>query len=442
MKYLIVFLLSLAQAQAAFPELFGPSAASIAVGSQAVKNSASNNYTAPALLGYSDKTQFSFDVFYVDTDFKSIDNVVIKNESTTVNTFERGNIEVNATPTSMMALHFSTPLFTPEGPKFNFSLIAPFDRLMEADTGDPYRPRYVMYANRFIRPMLILSGAQNFGEWSFSAGAQTGFQSNGETYIVTRDQSEDEPSMGKLNFNAKPSIAAIASVSKKTGDDVTFLTFQQEMKSRLINRATGETDIGGNGSFQFDLDIASLIYYDPMTLRLGHQFHFSQSSMYLTIEYQQWENYEASTLKIKKRGGTMAGSDNFEKLKLKDIFIPRIGYEQKLYEQWSVKIGYFYRESPLDTRNLKNAGNSIDMDKHVASAGGAYHFKLYQKEVTFDFAYQLHLLRSLKIKKTPGLEGNQVPDSPAPEENVKIGSPGYEVGGRIHVLTAGLSWMY
>jgi long-subunit fatty acid transport protein len=439
MKYLIVFLLSITQAHAAFPELFGPSAASIAVGNQSVKNSASNNYAAPALLGFSQKTQFSFDVFYVDTNFKAINNVVTKNEATTVNTFERGDVNVNSTPTSMLAVHFSTPLFAPEGPKFNFSLIAPFDRLMEADTGDPYQPRYVMYANRFIRPVMIITGAQNFGDWSVAAGAQTGFQSNGETYFVTRAESEDEPSTGKLSFNAKPSIAAIVSVSKKTGDDVTFLTFQQEMKSHLKNRATGETAIGGNASFQFDLDVASLLYYDPMTLRLGHQFHFNQSSLYLSGEYQPWENYEASTLKIKKRGGNIAGSDNFEKLKLKDIFIPKIGYEHKLNEKWTAKVGYFYRESPIDTRNLKHSGNSIDVDKHVASVGSAYIFQIYQKNVTLDFAYQLHLLRSMRIKKTPGLEGNQTPDTTDPE---KIGSPGYEIGGNIHVLTAGLSWMY
>lgn len=439
MKYLIVFLLSIGQAYAAFSELFGPSAASIAVGNQPLKNSASNNYSSPALLGYAEKTQFSFDIFYVDTDFKSINNVVTKNETTTVNTFERGDVEVNSTPTTMVAVHLSTPLFAPTGPKFNFSLIAPVDRIMEADTGDPYQPSYVMYRNRFIRPAIIITGAQSFDDWSYAAGVHSGFQSNGETYFVTRSESEDEPSTGKVSFNAKPTVAAILSVSKKTGDDLTFFTFQQEMKSHLENRATGETAIGGNASFQFDLDVASLLYYDPMTLRLGHQFHFSQSSLYVSGEYQQWENYKASTLKIKKRGGNIAGSNNFEKLKLKDIFIPKIGYEHKVNEKWSVKAGYFYRESPLSTRNLKNAGNSIDVDKHVASVGAAHLFKIYEKDVTLDFAYQLHLLSSMRIKKTPGLEGNQTPDTTSAE---KIGSPGYEVGGRIHILTAGLSWMY
>ena len=214
MKLLLVILLSLSfSAQASLPELFGASAGSIAIGNQAQAESAANNFHAASLLGYSRQTQFSFDIFYINPNFKEINNVVVKNETNTVNTFERGDVEVNPTPTTMFAAHFSTPLFSPEGVKFNLSIFAPFDRLMEADTGDPYQPRYVMYENRFIRPVILFSGAQNFGDWSFSVGAQTGFQSNGETYFITRTTAGN-PSVAKMSFNAKPSIGATGSFLK------------------------------------------------------------------------------------------------------------------------------------------------------------------------------------------------------------------------------------
>jgi hypothetical protein len=435
MKLLLVILFSLCfEAQASLPELFGPSAGSIAIGNQAQNKSAANNYHAPALLGYSQSTEFSFDVFYVNANFKEINNVVIKNESNTVNTFEEGKVEVNPTPTSLLAAHFSTPLFSPTGMKLNFSFFAPFDRIMEADTGDPYQPRYVMYNNRFIRPLLIFTGSQSFGDWSYSAGVHTGFQTNGETYFITRTTTGN-PSVGKMSFNAKPSVGIVASISRKHENQTSYFTFQQEMKSKLENRATGETEIASNTSFQFDFDVAALLYYDPMTLRLGHQVEFENSTLFLSLEYQQWENFEAPTMKLKKLGGTINGTDDYEELKLKNIFIPKIGIVKNINEKWIGKLGYFYRQSPIYTNNLKNSGNTIDVDKHVGSLGLAHLFKFHEKILTLDMAYQAHILRTQKITKTPNRE-----DGDASEP--KIGSPGYEVGGMIHVLSLGLSWMY
>jgi hypothetical protein len=433
MKFLIVLLFSLS-ARASVPELFGSSAGSIAIGNQAEANSAANNFYAPALLGYSRKTMFSFNSFYINANFTPISDVIVKNESNTVGEYESGSVEVNPTPTTMFGAHLSVPLFADEGPKFNISIFAPFDRLMEADTGDPYRPRYVMYENRFIRPVLIFSGAQDFGNWSFSLGAQTGFQSNGETFFVTRTTTGN-PSVAKVSFNAKPSIGFVGSVAKKNGAHTTYLTVQQEMKSKLQNRATGETEIASNSSFQFDFDVASLLYYDPLTLRLGHQIEMTQTNWFFSLEYQDWFNYEASTMKIKKRGGGINGSTDYEKLSMRNIFIPKVGVEKKLADHWIGKMGYFYRPSPIYSNNLKNAGNTIDVDKHVGSLGLAHIFKVYQKDITLDLAYQLHLLRQMKINKTPGRE-----DGDPGEE--KIGSPGYRIGGMIHVLSLGLSWMY
>lgn len=435
MKLLLVFLLSFTTgADASVAELFGQSAGSIAIGNQAQRESAANNYQVAALQGYSKTTQFSFDVMTINTQFENIKNVVIKNETNTVSTTETGNADVNSTPTAMFGAHLSTPLFSPEGPKINFSVFAPFDRLLEADTGDPYRPTYVMYHNRFIRPVLLFSGSQSFGDWSFSAGAQTGFQSNGEAYFITRT-SPGNASLGKISFNAKPSLGAMASVSKKSENQVTYLSYQQEMKSKFKNRATGETEVAGTGVGQFDFDLTSLLYYDPMILRLGHQIHLATKSLFFTLEFQQWDHYQNSMLTIKKLGGTINGSENYENLKLKNIFIPKIGYEHKISDTWTGKLGYFYRQSPLDTHNLKNSGNSIDADKHVASIGAAHLFQFYQKIITVDFAYQGHLLKTSKIVKTPNQEDG---DATKP----KIGSPGYTVGGMIHVLSLGLNWKY
>ena len=106
MKLLLVTLLSLfIEAKASVPELFGPSAASMAIGSQAQKESAANNYHAAALLGFSKTTLFSFDVFYIDTQFSGIHNITIKNGTNTVNSLETGDVKVNHSPSKMLGAH-------------------------------------------------------------------------------------------------------------------------------------------------------------------------------------------------------------------------------------------------------------------------------------------------------------------------------------------------
>lgn len=433
MQLILLFLLSFS-AHASLPELFGSSAGSVAIGNQAEKESAANNYYAGAILGYSKSTQFSFNTFYIDTQFTPVKNVVTKNETNSVNQSESGKVEVNPTPTLMFGAHLSTPLFAAEGPKFNLSIFAPFDRLIEADTGDPYQPSYAMYSNRFIRPNLSFGVAQSFDRWGFSLGAITGLQSGGETYLVTRTTNRN-PSLGKVSYNAKPTVGATASVSYKTDKALHYFAFQQEMKSKMEMRGTGETEIASNASFPFDFKIRSLLFYDPMTFRLGTQYYQDSTNYFLSVEYQKWSSYESSQLKLKKQGGTINGSDNYERLKLRDIVIPKIGFDKRMSEIWSLKAGYFYRQTPLKTKALKHAGNTIDPDKHVTSIGTGYNFLAYGKTINLDVAYQAHFLRNQKITKTPNREDGD-------PSQAKIGGPGYRIGGMIHVLSAGISWMY
>lgn len=434
MKIFVLILLSLSlKSFASFPELFGTSAGSMAIGSQPEKSSAANNALASALLGFSKNTQFSFNTSYVMTDFHDINNVITKNQTNTVNSYSRDNVQVNSTPTIVFSGHFSTPLFKPEGPKLNLSVFAPTDRMLEADSGDPYAPRYAMYENRFIRPNFIATLAQSFHSWSFSLGAQTGMQANGETYLVTRTTSGN-PSLSKISFNAKPSLSIVASIAKKFEKGMSFLSFQEEMKSKFKTRATGETEIGGGTSFPFDFKISSLLYYDPMIIRAGHQLFFDKTNLFISLEYQQWTTYQSSTVKLQKNGGSINGSNDLETIQLKNIFIPRVGFEHKWSDRFATKLGYFYRPSPIKTSGLKYAGNTIDTDKHVGSVGGAYFLPFMDKILTVDLSYQGHFLQTHHITKTPNREDGD-------PSQLKIGSPGYTIGGMIHVLSLGLSWM-
>ncbi len=416
-------------------ELFGPSAIAISQGHQAgATQSADRQMYAGALIANTKTTSFSFNLIEIIPQLTDINNVVIKNPvNQNGNTTTSGNIDPNTPATTMFAGHLATPLFGEQGPVFGLSVIAPIDRTIEADTGDPYKPEYTMYRNRYLRPTIVFNLAQQFGSWGVALGAHTGFQSNGESYFYTRADNEPYPTVGKATFNAKPSLGLTSSVSKKWNSGETYLSFTQEMKSKFTNKAIGATSIGGGNAFPFEFNISSLLYYDPQTWRLGHIQKVNESFKVMAmLEYQEWANYKTSKLVLDQVGGTLASSRDYESLRPRNILIPHIGFESTLSELWVVRAGYFYRPTPLKTSNLKNNGNSIDQDKHVGSVGFGRYFTVFGKKFETTLAYQLHHLKSQKINKTDGLE-----DGAAGQ---KIGSPGYRIGGNIHVLSLGINW--
>lgn len=416
-------------------ELFGPSAVSISQGHQAgPTQSADRHMYAGALIAENKTSSFSFNFLEIIPALTDINNIVTKNPvNQNGNTTSSGNVDVNTPATTMFAGHLTTPLFGESGPILGFSIIAPMDRMIEADTGDPYRPEYVMYRNRYLRPTVIFNLAQQVESWGFSLGGQTGFQSDGESYFYTRADNEPYPTVGKMTFNAKPSLGLLASVSKKWNQGQTYFSFTQEMKSKFSNKAIGATSIGGGNAFPFEFEISSLLYYDPQTWRLGHIQQINpRFSVMGMVEYQEWANYKTPKLVFKQQGGTLASSRDYENLRPRNILIPHLGVESILSENWVLRGGYFYRPTPLKTANLKNSGNSIDQDKHVTSLGLGRFFSLFGKRFETTLAYQFHYLRSQKIQKTAGLE-----DGSGGE---KIGSPGYRIGGNIQVIALGINW--
>ncbi len=431
---LVSLIFSLQVAASPF-ELFGSSATSISQGHQPGFSKAPDRQMYAGSLATANRTTaFSFNFLEIIPKLTDINNVVVKNPvNQNGNTTTTGNVDVNTPATTMFAGHLSTPLFGEEGPIFALSVITPVDRMLEADTGDPYKPEYVMYRNRYLRPTIIFNLAQKFDSWSVALGGQTGFQSNGESYFYTRTDSEVHPTVGKLTFNAKPSLGVLASVSKEWNSAETYLSFTQEMKSKFTNKAIGATSIGGGNAFPFEFSINSLLYYDPQTWRLGHIQKLSENFKIMgMLEYQEWANYKTPKLVFKQEGGTLASSKDYEKLNPKNIFIPHIGFESNLNEKWILRGGYFYRPTPLKTSKLKDSGNSIDPDKHVGSIGLGHLFTFFNKNLEATIAYQFHYLKSEKINKTDGLEDGSA--------GQKIGSPGYRIGGNIHVMAIGLNW--
>lgn len=423
---LIITLLCCSNLLASIGEQFGASSRSIALGGQASLDALdpSNNFYAPAVLAEDNQTSISYSSFYISSNFKKINNIVVDSPINSGGSTEvYGDIDPNITPSLFHVIHTSFKIFKRLPAKFNLSLFLPTEKVLEADSGDPYRPEYVMYQSRFNRTQVIASYSQKLSNFNISVGILSGFQSNGETFVVAKDNGSTTPSSGKVQFNAKPSAAFNFSIYKQSRYGKSFFSFQDEMKSKLENKAQGYTPIG-TSPINFSWDLSSLLYYDPQIMRVGHKI----DNFNFTLEYQNWDGYESPTLKLEANSNsTLVSSFDNKNFKTKSIFIPRISYQLD-----SLSFGAFYRPSPL-TLKKGASGNSVDSDLASLSLGHRTKLKFFEQDFFLDSSFMFQHLITKEVSKSPNRENN--------ESGQKIGAPFYDIGGEIYALSIGLSWV-
>src|SRR5690606_1305765 len=113
----------------------------------------------------------------------------------------------------------------------------------------------------------------------------------------------------------------------------------------LRANATGE--INDPTSVLFDISLDTMIYYDPHIFRLSYGEKLGQNfELISTIEYQIWDNYKAPTIFIKRNGGVLLPSDDYEKVKVRNIPVARLGLTWNVLEHVSFALGTFWRPSP------------------------------------------------------------------------------------------------
>jgi hypothetical protein len=407
-------------------EHFGASSESIAIAGQATfdPRDPSNGFYAAAILAYDEKTSYSYSEIALQTDFKDINNIITDSPINSAETSDvYGDVDTSSNMKLYRSFHGSFKLFKEIPSKLNISVFLPSENFMEVRTGDPYRPEYVMYESRFNRTIGYVSYAQKLRFLNFSIGMMTGLQSNGETFIIAKDTGSTTPSSGKMQFNAKPSAALNFSISKKWNKGISYFSFQDEMKSKLENSASGITPIG-NVPLQYAWDLSSMLFYDPQIFRIGHKY----KNLIATLEYQDWSGYETPILKLKAKNSSILISSKLEEnFKTKPILIPRVGY---LYQSFS--FGLAYRPSPLELKQGAS-GNTVDTDSLITSVGYKKPFKLLSQDFLFKSGLSMHFLKTQTVKKDPNRENGTTGN--------KIGYPKYEIGGNVYALSIGLSWV-
>jgi hypothetical protein len=439
MKFaLLLTLLLSSSAYASFGEMFGSSYSTAAIGGQSNmdENDPSNNFYAPAVLGFSDKFNVMLQASSTATHFDSIDNVVIKN-STNSNTTESGSVKTDYKKFYGGALHVALPLgATSHLGTLGLSVFLPIGSLMETHSGDPALPEYVMYRSRYDRTSIYFNFAKAAidNDLAFSIGTILGFQASADVRTNVSLNGANYGSTALAQSKISPALGIIASGVKKIYASKIYLTYQQEMKSNLTAIASGE--ISDPLPLPFNATVSSMIFYDPHTFRLGTSIKSDSTSSletYVGLEYQIWSGYKTPKIDIVKNGGILLPSTNYEKIERKNTLNPKIGIKWDVTNRLALLLGAAYRMTPLKG-DFSGSGNSIDTDSYIASGGLQYRIVIWGRDVSIGTSLQYHQLKDKHVTKTTGQENGNAGD--------KIGAPGYDIGGYILSAAAGIKFNF
>lgn len=431
---LTLILLSL-NVNANYFELFGTHVTTSGIGNQPNlnPNDAANNYYIPAQMALSDTFNFAASASMVKTDFESISGIVTKNDAyqdPALNE-EIGSVSTDYDPSFQGSLHISLPLAKNMG-VIALSVSTPFGKLMETNSGNPILPEYVMYRSRNNRSIFYLNYAKSFidNTLAFSIGTQLGFQAAADVNTQVSIQS-NFGSYGAAKSEIKPTLGVILSaLYKPTEMSQAYFSFQQEMKNNLDANAFGKVSISTTTDYILDLNISSMIYYDPHIMRLGYGHELGLLRVYGLLEYQMWGSYKAPLVHIAKKGGGIQPSSDFESLKTQNIFVPKLGMGILISDSFELDFGVIHKPTPIKG-DFSGAGNTLDTSSTILTTAGLLDVDLFGHAIGLGAALQYHMLKEVKVTKTPGLENGSVGN--------KIGSPGYTIGGSIVVASVGMN---
>ncbi len=433
----LIFLLSLfssAISLASYPEFFGASFSTAFIGNQANldPNDPSNNYYAPAVLGFSDKVNILMQATSTAAHFKPMNGIVLTNNTNSSSAPTTGNITNDYAKFYGGGLHLALPIGYQHLGTLGVSVFAPMGHLIETNSGDPFRPEYVMYRSRYQRTNVYTNFARQWGDsFAWSLGTLMGFQASADVSANLSLNGAAYGSWGKAKSKISPSLGVVASFVKKFEHAKAYFAYQQEMKSNLHVAVAGE--INNPSLALFEAGIDSMIFYDPHTFRVGSSYEVGPVEVYGGVEYQLWSGYKPPTIYIVKTGGVIVPSSNFERITLRDTINPRVGVKVDLTDRWRTGLGIGYRMTPFKG-DFSGSGNSIDSDTYIFTTGLQYRIVIWSKDVNLGTSFEYQQLKTKHVTKTTGQEDGSA--------GPKIGSGGYDIGGYVLAGTFGIKFNF
>lgn len=421
------------KAKGNFGEFFGSSSATSGLAGQTnyYANDPANNYYHPSLLGFANKVGVNFNTYYVEHDFDDISNVLIRNSQNSDSNLT-GDIDTNYEGVLYGTIHAVLPIMKSSGNKVGISVFTPISELAEINTGDPFLTEYVMYRARYKRTVAYANLAIPINKrHAFSLGFYTGVQANSDIFLRASVGDPNFNTYARVKANARPSIAGILSYTFLAEPHTFSLTLQQEMESQLET-----TTVGNNSapSVFLNFGLESLLYYDPYILRMSYGYNKKLFKFLATLEYQVWDQYKTPVVRINQNdSSTINSSKDFETIDIRSVFVPRLGFMYDWSDKLGSLLGIAYKPTPFES-DFSGAGNSVDTDSIIYSAGLTYNFNLFGKRSEVSFSTQYHALMRQSITKSSGDELGSA--------GSKIGSPGYSIGGAVINSSVGLKMYF
>lgn len=419
-------------------------------------------YFNPAMLAARDgkNLKISWGLLAMNPSFTEINDVIVENDYVSDKTLpEFDDVDVDYRSTIGQALGISLHPF-PESLNLSFGLTTflPLEQVAYMDTGEAYIPEYVLYRARTQRPQIDAGlGFETIRGLNLGVGVHMAFALT-STATLFLQTDEDRPSSMRFASSLKPKAvpyygllfdSAVYSGSvnselpdaRPSGSFAVGLVFRHPVaSSNFMKVKSGARVFGSFAALDFTLSSASALYYDPMTVELGWSFQAAEwARTYIQFDWQRWSKFQQPSLSIEdpevvdcegESCGIKISPGANPTFDFRDIVVPRIGQEFRM-TNWTypvtLRLGYGYKPTILKTLST-GAGNFLDPPKHMLSGGVGIDFPrifTIQRPWALDFHLAYHRLFDQRIDKEPGDETG------AAGGDLKIGAPGYNVGGNI-----------
>ena len=431
--FFALFFCQIPLVKASYPEFFGASFSTTAIGNQSTMdpNDPSNNYYTPALLGFSNKVNVLMQATTTATTFKRMTNIVVTN-STNSSSQTTGNVENDYPVFNGGGLHFALPIGYEHLGTLGLSIFLPIGNFIETNSGNPFLPEYVLFHSRYRRTSVYLNFARKWSDdLAWSLGTILGFQATADVKANLSLGGGSYGSSGQARSKIAPALGVIASVVKKFDNSAIYLTYQQEMKSNLHAAVSGE--ITNPSLTLFDSSMDTMIFYDPHTFRFGTSYDFGMAQFYAGAEYQIWSGYIPPLIYIKKTGGAVVSSSNYEHIVVRDTINPRLGIKLNLTDRWTAGLGAGYRMTPLDG-DFSGSGNSLDTNTYILSTGLQYRVVIWSKDVILGTSVEYQQLEKKHVTKSSDQEDGTA--------GSKIGAGGYDIEGSVLASSFGIKFNF
>jgi hypothetical protein len=392
---------------------------------------------APEMLSESTRTDRRLAITWGITDltpnFSPISQVVIENttvsDKNTIGDVDQG---YKATFGQVLGIQYR---LLPEWMDLTLGLTAflPLAQIGYLDSGEPYIPEYALYRADTLRP-----------QFNFGAGLRLGDRLRAGVGIHVAYSITGSASVFLQTDPAKPSsMRVVASEKAKASPYVGLLFFPAERPEDwsigLVARAPLKSDgnftiktaasiLADFAALDFNFNALSAVYYDPLMIQLGTAIrHSGWGRIFLQAEYQAWGKYESPSIVIVNPevtncqgtscvGGVTISPGQNTAPPFRNIFVYRVGEEIRLSEKTTLRAGYAHRPSIV---NGSGTGNFLDPDVNLFNAGVGFRFASflsYEMPCTLDLHASYHALSGSRVERS----GNE------------IGSPGYDVGGKVY----------